>query len=249
MLEGWVLAGYPDLPDEVSSSPIPYRQAVGALLFLYLAYVVGFCARQLSFVLAEGGARRLVPWHSNSSSGDLPFKTRPWGGRYYHRAAFNYNLNLLCATFGQEQVRDQLRDHPLQNVIDAEFGGAKPANAEGVDYREVFHYCKFWLQTNCPAMSTVPYEVEVNFQLSMLLPLAVLPFVLHRLSQSLLVLTAAVVGSALAIAVLCRRANHLRHAEAFNVLRNVLFASWFVQTQVASGDDSVSSGRHTAEDT
>lgn len=228
LLEVWLLAGYPQLPDPVTSSPIPYRNVIGVVLFLYLAYAVGFCARQLSFLVSESSPKKLAFWRNSHTEGGLPFNTRRWGERFYCREAFKHNWTLLSATFGDAWVEKVRNKHPF-GLLEVGTSDSNAYSPEEVDFRELFHYCKYWLQGNHPSLTTVPMEVEFNLQLSVMVPLGLLPFVVLRVTGSLVAFGLASAVSIALTAVLVRRANHLRHAEVFNVLRNVLFAHWFYE--------------------
>jgi hypothetical protein len=241
LLQIWTLADYPQLPRRVAESSIPSAQVAGVILFLYVAYVVGFCARQFSFFVADGELNLLNRWRSRRRPESvLPFGTRRWGERFYCREAFQHNWRLLRATFGEDWVNRAVRDQPLGILAKDASRSDNSVDDGPPDYRELFHYCKFWLQSNRPGLGTVPMEVEFNLLLSVMMPLALLPLVVHKLSDSLLAVVLVGIASVLGIAVLIRRGNHLRHAEVFNVVRNVLFAHWYSWTalQNMNGVDS-----------
>lgn len=249
LLEIWTLADYPQLPEPVTSSLIPYPNIVGIVLFIYLAYVAGFCARQLSFFVAEGGLATLAFWSPTRPESGLPFKTRRWGERFYCGAAFDHNWNLLRATFGEAWIERIRTKHPF-GLLKIDAGEPQGQSASESDYRELFHYCKYWLQSNRPQLDTVSMEVEFNLQLSVMLPVGLIPFVVLKETDGLLPVGLAALVSLAVIAVLVRRANHLRHAEVFNVLRNVLFAHWFSENvpPTPGSSESMSPGQRDGDE-
>jgi hypothetical protein len=253
LAEVWSILHYPSLPSPVTK--IRYIWLVIVLVIAYLSYVIGYALRQVTFVLAEFDLRH--PFSSvRAIDTPLPYRTRRWGERYYRREAFECNYRLLRDSFGQDAVDRALKGHPLEAVYQFPTGGnagtptQQPASntASSPDYREVFHYCKTWLLLNAPELGTERMELEFNAQFAAVPPLILLPGVVSVHSHSLVALLALEPVALTVAGLLYRRGNHMRHAEVFNVLRNLMFAKWLSETRIAptAGGVAESPGRPSA---
>jgi hypothetical protein len=174
-------------------------------------------------------AKRVVTRPSRIDSAQRPYGTSRWGEAFYNQRVFLVNYLVLSDTFGKEQVDKALEEHPfaawLPEMELTTIDGTSPRST--ADFHEVFHYCKIWLRTNATPLSTESMEIEFNLQLSIVPPLVLTPFALYSLMggdgwQLFIGLAVAVLFAV----VMYLRGNHLRHAEAFNVLRNVAIAHW-----------------------
>lgn len=225
LVEVWFLVGSSALPEEAKNNRVLAVVVVG-----YFAYITGFFGRELSFFLSEGLRHAIMDrWRRDKRARlDAPFGTRHWGGGFFNEAAFRQNYELLLNTFGSERVKTAMLRHPVGDVIIAE------STKTNQDYREVFHYCKAWLRRNAPDLSTDNLEVEFNVNSSSMLPVLLAPFALWGLSGEALAAAVALPIAILVVIVLYQRGKHLRHAEVFDVMRNLLFDQWFRETRAAA---------------
>ncbi len=231
LVELWVIADYPRAVEG-----LPSNTWVEAIVVVYFSYVAGFCARQVTFLLAERKLMTLFRIHrSEDAKQGRPFGTLSWGDRFYNRDAFDHNYDLLAATFSKDLVDKILDKHPFASQIrtNGQRSARSPEEPEPADYREIFHYCKLWLRANDPVLATDAMEIEFNLQLSIVIPLLLLPWALWRGIGGVLLPTSTAVVAVLCTMIMYRRGNHVRHAEVFDVLRNLLIASWCHDTRLA----------------
>jgi hypothetical protein len=220
VLELWIILDQPSY-----SLPLLDNSLLSIAIIVYISYIVGFVARQFSFFIAEAiAARSIRPIQRPGIRKDIPYKTSPWGEGFYNREAFVHNYELLTRTFGKHPVMQALGKHRSLRHLQV-------ADAADVDYHELFHYCKIWLRVNAAALSTESMEIEFNLQLSIVPPVILLPFALRSLTGKGELLWIGLGVAALCAVVMYRRGNHLRHAEVFNVLRNLAIAQWCSETR------------------
>jgi hypothetical protein len=217
--EGWVIADYPSLPHEVPNDVI--------VLFPFLllfAYVVGFTERQISFFAIERNLWRFFAGGEVDRS--APYGEHRWGLKYYNRAAFQRNYEVLAATFGADTVRRTLATHPIGSLFTLPDDGS--ASRPTADYHEVFHYCKNWLTQNAPRhLRTEDLEVQFNTQFAAIIPTLLAPAAILRLSGSLGIFGVSLTAACIIAWTLYRRGEHLRHREVFDSLQNLLLTEWF----------------------
>jgi hypothetical protein len=184
--------------------------------------------KHLARHVARRLARRAAKRPSRIYSAQRPYGTSRWGEAFYNQHVFLVNYNVLSSTFGKDHVDGALKAHPfgawLQGVELVAPDGTTPRST--ADFHEVFHYCKIWLRTNATPLSTESMEIEFNLQLSIVPPLILTPIAMHSLTGDRRLLLIGLAFALLFAFVMYRRGNHLRHAEAFNVLRNVAIAHW-----------------------
>lgn len=191
--------------EETFQSPV-VSGILAILLVLAVSYVLGYLSREFTFTLSTAWLRR----------------------RWRPTRRVSRILKQLRIVYGARQVDNVIARHKVFRLVRHENDFAEQDLPRPPDFY-IREYCKLWLRTMVPALSTEYMEVEINLAIGLVIPifLAVIPcmvFLPNLFGPVVTVITAVAIG--LIAFRMLYSINGVRCQETEEAVLNFLFAHW-----------------------